>query len=234
MAELAEAGITSFVLPKVESSDQIHELTSAVRRAGGSVEEVWAMIETAAGVLRADELAREAEAELSCLVLGTNDLVKDLGAHRTADGSTIRTAMQTVVLAARANGLACLDGVPAGVQADAAFDESAAMARSFGFDGKTLIHPSTIAPCNEAFSPSQEEVAAAARIVGAAAAADPDSGVVVVDGQLVEELHVEQAQKVLDLATRVALASSSSSSMARMQGDAEGQPTLHSRRHQAA
>jgi len=121
---------------------------------------------------------------------------------------SLRTAMQTVVLAARANGLSCLDGVPASVLADEHFTASAQRAKSYGFDGKTLIHPSTIGPCNEAFSPSQEEVAVAARIVGAAAAADPDAGVVVVDGALVEELHVEQARRVLELATRVAMAGS--------------------------
>jgi citrate lyase subunit beta/citryl-CoA lyase len=136
--------------------------------------------------------------------MGTSDLVKDLQAAHTPDRLPVLTSLSLCILAARAYGLAIVDGVHLDLQDDAGFAESCRQGRDLGFDGKTLIHPRTVAAANEAFAPSAAEIAWSQKIIAAhAEAAAEGKGVVVVDGKLIENLHVEAAQRLVAQAARI-------------------------------
>jgi citrate lyase subunit beta/citryl-CoA lyase len=201
----ASSGADAVLLPKVEDAGYVRgvEAALAAYRAPPGLA-IWAMIETPRGVLRADEIAG-ASPRLSCLVAGTSDLVKDLGARHTAGRVEVLTALSLTVLAARAHGLACLDGVHLHLDDEAGFEAACAQGRDLGFDGKTLIHPKTIAAANRVFGPSVAELEQARRIMVAHAEAESfGQGVVVVDGRLVEALHVAAARRTLALADAIA------------------------------
>jgi citrate lyase subunit beta/citryl-CoA lyase len=137
--------------------------------------------------------------------MGTSDLTKDLHARHTPDRHPLVTSLGLCVLAARAHGRAALDGVHLDLDDETGFAAACRQAREMGFDGKTLIHPKTIAVANEIFAPSPDEIARARRIMVAhAEAATQGRGVVVVDGQLVENLHVEEAARLVALADALA------------------------------
>ncbi len=161
------------------------------------------MIETPRGVLAAGEIAG-ASPRLAALVAGTSDLVKDLRARHTPGRVEVLHALGAVLLAARANGLVALDGVHLDLAADAGFEAACRQGRDLGFDGKTLIHPKTVEVANRVFSPTEAELAEAMRIIAAHAEAEAaGKGVVVVDGRLVEALHVEMARRVVALAAAI-------------------------------
>jgi len=165
---------------------------------------LWCMIETPRGVLAAPEIA-SASPRLACLVLGTSDLVKDLGARHTPGRLEVAASLGLVLLAARAHGLAALDGVHLDLDDEAGLEAACRQGRDMGFDGKTLIHPRQLEAANRAFAPSEEDLALARRIVDAhAEAARRGAGVVVLDGRLVEALHVETARRTLALAAAIA------------------------------
>ncbi|HET9553002.1 MAG TPA: CoA ester lyase [Anaeromyxobacteraceae bacterium] len=202
---VARAGADAVLLPKVESAEEVAAAEAALFRHGAPDRlSLWAMIETPRGVLRAAEIAA-ASPRLACLVAGTSDLVKDLRARHTPGRAEVLAALSLVVLAARAHGLACLDGVHLDLDDEAGFEAACRQGRDLGFDGKTLIHPKTIAAANRLFGPAEEELAAARRIMVAHAEAESfGRGVVVVDGRLVEALHVEVARRLLALAEEIA------------------------------
>ncbi|WP_242341441.1 MULTISPECIES: HpcH/HpaI aldolase/citrate lyase family protein [Anaeromyxobacter] len=205
LAALARAGADAVVLPKVESAAEVHAAEAALAAAGapGSLA-VWCMIETPRGVLAAAEVAR-ASPRLACLVAGTSDLVKDLGARHTPGRLEVLTSLGLLLLAARAAGLAALDGVHLDLADDAGLEASCRQGRDLGFDGKTLIHPKTIAAANRAFAPGGAELEEARRVIAAHAAAEAaGQGVVVVDGRLVEALHVAAARRLVALAEAIA------------------------------
>lgn len=138
------------------------------------------------------------------LVMGTSDLVKDLNAQHTPLRLPVVTALGLCLLAARAYGLAILDGVYLDLDDEAGFAASCEQGLEFGFDGKTLIHPKTIDTANRVFAPTPEQVAHAHRIIAAfEAAMNEGKAVVLVDGKLVENLHVEQAKRLAALATQI-------------------------------
>jgi len=197
------------LLPKVESPDEVVAAAAALDAAGAPADlPLWAMIETPRGVLRAAEIA--AAPRLACLVAGTSDLVKDLGARHTPGRPEVLTALAWIVLAARAHDLACLDGVHLDLDDEAGLEAACRQGRDLGFDGKTLIHPRTIAVANRAFGPSEAELDQARKILVAHAEAETfGRGVVVVDGRLVEALHVEAARRRLALAEAIATRGSS-------------------------
>lgn len=202
---VAASGADAVLLPKVEDAGYLRgvEAALAAYRAPAGLA-IWAMIETPRGVLRVDEIAG-ASPRLACLVAGTSDLVKDLGARHTAGRAEVLTALSMTVLAARAHGLACLDGVHLHLDDEAGFEAACAQGRDLGFDGKTLIHPKTIAAANRIFGPSPSELDQARRIMVAHAEAESfGQGVVVVDGRLVEALHVAAARRTLALADAIA------------------------------
>ncbi|MBF0268345.1 MAG: CoA ester lyase [Alphaproteobacteria bacterium] len=189
------------LLSKVESAHDVREAESLL---AGTDLSIWCMIETPKGVLAASEIAQASKRQ-GCFVLGTSDLAKDLRCRHTPDRLALLFSLSQTLLAARAHGLACLDGVHLDLSDDVGFERACLQGRDLGFDGKTLIHPKTIETANRVFSPSDQDVAAAKKIVASFEAAKAQGkGVVVVDGRLVEHLHVQEALRVLALAEAIA------------------------------
>ena len=199
LAAAAAMPLDAVLLPKVESAE-------AVRAAAARLPEsmpVWCMLETPLGILNAREIA--ASPRVEALVMGTSDLTADLRAATVPDRAPLMTALGLALLAARAYGRAILDGVHLDLADEAGFAASCRQGRALGFDGKTLIHPKQIAAANEAFAPSAEEIAAARRIIDAhREAVAAGRGIVVVEGRLVENLHVAAAERTLALAAAIA------------------------------
>lgn len=200
----AAGGADAVLLPKVESADAVRQAEAVLRAAGAPAgQTIWCMMETPLGILNAKEIAGASPA-VGALVLGTSDLAKDLHAAHTDQRLPMITSLGLCLLAARAYGLAVLDGVHLDLNDDEGFAASCRQGRELGFDGKTLIHPKTIAACNAAFAPSADEIAHAHRIIAAhAEAAASGKGVVLVDGKLVENLHVENARRLVSLAESI-------------------------------
>ena len=201
---IAQSGADAILVPKVESAAQVTHVVSLLDTAGApSTMAVWAMMETPKGILRAEEIAG-AHPRLGLFVMGTNDLVKDMRARHTPMRLPMITALGIGMLAARAHGLAILDGVYNDIQDSAGFRAVCQQGLEMGFDGKTLIHPSQVEPCNEIFAPSAAELEMAGKIVAAFRAAQAEGkGVVTVDGRMIENLHVEQAERALALAAAI-------------------------------
>jgi citrate lyase subunit beta / citryl-CoA lyase len=146
-----------------------------------------------------------ASPRLAALVAGTSDLTSDLHATATPDRAPLLTSLGLIVLAARAHGLAVLDGVHLDLADDDGFALACHQGRALGFDGKTLIHPCQIAPANAAFAPSAAEAKWSRRVLAAHAEAEAQgSGLVVLDGRLVENLHVAEARRILAIAAAIA------------------------------
>ncbi|GHD40192.1 CoA ester lyase [Thalassobaculum fulvum] len=206
-ADLAFAAgqpVHAVLLPKVESADAVRR-ADAVLTAHGAPDELalWCMMETPRGVLAATGIAG-ASPRVAGFVMGTSDLAKDLHCLHTPDRLPFVTALGLCLLAARAHGLAILDGVYLDLGDDEGFAASCRQGVEFGFDGKSLIHPKTIATANAAFAPSEAAIAWARRITAAHAAAEAEGkGVLLVDGKLVEALHVAEAKRLVALAERI-------------------------------
>jgi len=204
LAVAATMPIDAVLLPKVENPDRVR-LTLSLLDALGASERlaVWCMIETPLGVLAAREIAA-ASPRLAALVLGTSDLTKELHALATRDRLPLITSLGLAMLAARAYGLAILDGVHFDLSDNEGFAFACRQGRELGFDGKTLIHPKQIAPANAAYAPSPEEIEYSRRVIAAhAEGAAAAKGVVPVDGKLVEGLHVENARRLLAVAGEI-------------------------------
>jgi citrate lyase beta subunit len=201
---IAKSGADAILVPKVESATHVTHVVSLLDTAGAPTDmAVWAMMETPKGILRAEEIAG-AHPRLGLFVMGTNDLVKDMRARHTPMRLPMITALGIGMLAARAHGLAILDGVYNDIQDAAGFRAVCQQGLEMGFDGKTLIHPSQVEPCNEVFAPSAAELEMAGKIVAAFKAAQAEGkGVVTVDGRMIENLHVEQAERALALASAI-------------------------------
>ena len=169
---------------------------------------LWAMMETPLAILRAETIAAaalDADNRLSAFVMGTNDLAKDTRARITSGRPAMLSWLMTCVAAARAHGIDIIDGVYNDLRNAEGFAQECAQARDLGFDGKTLIHPDQIEPCNAAFSPSPEEVAQANRIIAAFDLPDNrGKGVIELDGRMVERLHAEMARRTLVIAAAIA------------------------------
>jgi citrate lyase subunit beta/citryl-CoA lyase len=207
-ADLAAACGTAadaLLIPKVESADQVHAVETAMEDAGApDAMAIWCMMETPLGLLHAEPITA-ASPRVACLVMGTSDLAKDLHAHHTPDRLPFLTGLGLCLLAARAHELAIVDGVHLDLDDDAGFAAACQQGLELGFDGKTLIHPKTIDKANQVFAPSPEEVDWSRKIITAhAAAAAERKGVVVVDGKLIEHLHVENAHRLVALADAIA------------------------------
>lgn len=194
----AQSGTQAILLPKAESPEQIQQLASKLHAAGASPDiELWCLLETPLGVLRSESIA-SAHPKLTCIVMGTSDLTQDLRALHTSLRLPMLTSLGLCLLAARAHRLSILDGVSLDLADEPGFAAACTQSRELGFDGKTLIHPKQIAPCNEAFSPSTAEVERAKATIAAYDLARSEGrGVVVHQGRLVEELHVREAQRII-------------------------------------
>jgi citrate lyase subunit beta/citryl-CoA lyase len=201
LAAAVEAAPDAILLPKVSTPKDLVDAESGM---GDSKAALWAMIETPLAILRLAEIAA-ADGRLACFVMGTNDLVKEFGARHTADRLNLAAALGLSVAAARAYGLAVIDGVHNDINDSDGFYSACVQGRAFGFDGKTLIHPSQVAPCNEVFAPSHEEVEAARRIIAAFARPEnQDKGAIALDGRMVERLHADIARNTVALADAIA------------------------------
>lgn len=205
LAAAANARPDAILVPKVESAAMVRRIAEELERLGArETTRVWAMLETPLAVLNAGEIAA-ASPRLGCLVMGTNDLVNELRAEHTADRAPVMTALGLATLAARAHGLAILDGVHNAIRDEAGFRAACAQARALGLDGKTLIHPSQVGPANEAFAPSGADLDLARRYLAAFEEAEAAGrGVAVVDGKLVENLHVDNARRLIAQAEAIA------------------------------
>jgi citrate lyase subunit beta/citryl-CoA lyase len=171
---------------------------------------IWCMLETPRGILAAAEIAA-ASPRVAVLVAGTSDLTNDLQALHTRDRAPLITALGLLLLAARAHGLAALDGVHLDLADDEGFAFACRQGRAFGFDGKTLIHPKQIETANAAFAPSPEELAWSRRLVAAHAKAEAQGiGVTPLDGRLVENLHVDEARRLLAISDEIEAAAGQS------------------------
>ena len=203
LASLARAGADAILLPKVESADMVRRAATVLANAGAPDDlPVWCMMETPRGILHAEEIADHPRVQ--GFVMGTSDLTKDLGALHTAMRLPMLVSLGTCLLAARAAGIAIVDGVYLDLADEEGFAASCRQGRELGFDGKTLIHPKQIEPANAAFGPSEAEIAWSRKIIAAFEEAQGQGkGVVVVDGKLIENLHVAEARRRVALAEAI-------------------------------
>ena len=202
------AGPDAVLVPKVSTPDQLRQLAKHLVgvRAEANIR-VWAMMETPLAMLNPREIAAAAldpQTRLAGFVMGTNDLAKDTRARLVPGRAPMLPWLMSCVAAARAYGLDILDGVYNELGNAEGFAAECRQARDLGFDGKTLIHPQQIAPCNEAFSPAAEEVAWARKIIAAFDLSEnANKGVIQVDGRMVERLHAEMARRTVAIADAI-------------------------------
>ena len=206
---VAAAGPDAVLVPKVSTPEQLRQVAKHLTgvRADAGVR-IWVMMETPLAMLNARDIAAAAgdrDTRLAGFVMGTNDLAKDTRARIVPGRAPMLPWLMTCVAAARAYGLDILDGVYNELGNAEGFAAECRQAHDLGFDGKTLIHPQQIAPCNAAFSPSEEEVAWARKII--AAFDQPENankGVIQIDGRMVERLHADMARRTVAIADAIA------------------------------
>jgi citrate lyase subunit beta/citryl-CoA lyase len=205
IAAAAAAGPAAVVVPKVNSVADVAAIEKALE-AGGAPDhtKIWAMLETPVAMLHAEEIATSSE-RLTVLVMGTNDLAKELHAEQVPGRAPLLTGLGLCLLAARLAGKVILDGVYNDIRDAEGFAAECLQGRQYGFDGKTLIHPSQVEPCNQVFAPGDDEIASAREIIAAfEEATAAGRGVVTVNGRMIENLHVDNARRVLALADAIA------------------------------
>ncbi|HUQ00358.1 MAG TPA: CoA ester lyase [Aeromicrobium sp.] len=206
VAAASSAGPDAILVPKVESAEQVRALVAAMEAAGALEHtQLWAMIETPRALLHAEEIAA-AHDRLTVIVMGTNDIVNETyGLHVPGRSPVVLTALSWTLIAVRAAGKVVIDGVYNDVRNEEGFAAEARQGREMGFDGKTLIHPSQVEPCNEAFTPSDADIERAQGLIAAFdEAAKTGAGVATYNNKLVEELHVRDAKRILAFAEALA------------------------------
>lgn len=197
IAAAAQAGPAGIVVPKVNTADEVRQLVAAIESAGAPDHtRLWAMVETPQAIFNVREIAAASD-RLAVLVMGTNDLVKELYSTHVPGRAPLLSALSLSVLAARAAGVAILDGVYNNVKDEGGFLAECTQGAEFGFDGKTLIHPGQVSGANQAFAPSDAGIEEARGILDAWEAGG--SGVVTHNGKMIENLHVESAQRTLSI-----------------------------------
>jgi citrate lyase subunit beta/citryl-CoA lyase len=201
----AKASPSGIVVPKIDSAAAVAKVESIIESAGVSDDtRIWAMLETPAAIERAVEIATSSE-RLEVLIMGTNDLAKELRAGLVPGRAPLQWGLARCVNAARFAGKVILDGVYNDVKDPDGFAAECAQGAEMGFDGKTLIHPTQIEPCNDAFSPSDDEIEYSRRVIEAFEAGIAEGkGVVTVDGRMIENLHVDNARRALAIAEAIA------------------------------
>lgn len=200
----AAAAPDAILIPKISDGAELARYDARISRAPDHTR-LWAMLETCRALFRLDDIAgAAATSRLACLVVGSNDLAKELGATLGVGREPILGALGLCVAAARAHGVAIIDGVYNDLEDDEGFETQCRQGRDFGFDGKTLLHPRQLEACNRIFSPSPEALARARAVVEAFAAPENlGQGAIRVGGQMTERLHLLQAQRLLAMAERV-------------------------------
>ncbi len=206
IAAFATSGADALLVPKLDGPETVLRAAEIMDTAGAPADMgIWCMLETPLGVLNARDTAAS-HPRLRAFTLGTADLSKALHADLHApDRLPLLTSIGLAILAARAHGLAVLDAPYFDLDDDAGFERACRPGKAFGFDGKTLLHPKTIAPANETYGPSAEEIDWSERVIAAwSEAASAGKGVTLLDGKLIENLHVAEAERVIALAGRIA------------------------------
>ncbi len=212
LAAAARSGADAVLLPKVERAHDLTTLAKALAEAGApDTLQVWAMIETPLGILNVAAIAEASthvpRSRLSCLILGTNDLVKETRAELDANRTAALYWLSATVTAGKAYGLDVLDGVYNNFKDGEGLARECRQGRQLGMDGKTVIHPDQIATANDVFAPSATEISAAEKII--AAFERPENkgqGVITLDGRMVELLHADMARRTIAIARAVAAA----------------------------
>ncbi|MEM0985873.1 MAG: CoA ester lyase [Pseudomonadota bacterium] len=206
MAAAVAAGPDAILAPKVTGGSDIERLSQAMDRAGApETMALWVMIEMPMAILNIQDIAEAVgRTRLAAFVMGTNDLAKEQRAKLTADRIGFLTALSLAVTAARAYGLVAIDGVFNAIGDGPGLVSECEQGRDMGFDGKTLIHPSQLDPCNRVFSPDPADVAHAQAVI--AAFAEPENagkGVIKVDGKMTERLHLSEAERLVAIQTAI-------------------------------
>jgi citrate lyase subunit beta/citryl-CoA lyase len=204
----AAAAPDAILIPKISASEQLQLIAQRLLSMHTDHKvRIWAMIETPTAIFNVRQIAAaatDAETRLTGFVLGTNDLAKETRARILPGRAPMLPWLATCLLAAREYGIDVLDGVFNDIADMQGFEEECAQARDMGFDGKTLIHPSQIEPCNAAFSPTADEVAAARRMIAAFDLPENKTkGVVQIDGRMVERMHAEMARRTVAIADAI-------------------------------
>ena len=203
LAAAASSGASAVVIPKVGSTAYLDEISNDLDAAGAPPDlHIWAMIETPSALLDCRAIA--AHPRVNVLVMGTNDLYRELNATMMANRHPVLPHLATALLAAREAGKVILDGVYNDVRDPDGFAAEAQIGFEMGFDGKTLIHPTQVDPTNEIWSPTAEEIEHARRVIDAFDEAQAaGKGVVTVDGKMIENLHVAMAHRTLAFASAI-------------------------------
>jgi citrate lyase subunit beta/citryl-CoA lyase len=209
MKAAAQAAPDAILVPKINTSDQLEMVGRRLLDMGCNKKtRIWAMIETPFSILNILDIARAArdsETRLSGFVLGTNDLAKETSAKLVPGRAPMLPWLTTCVLAARAYGIAVLDGVYNDIGNAEGFVAECEQGRDLGMDGKTLIHPNQIEPCNTAFSPSEAEIAQARKFIAAFDLPEnADKGAIMLDGRMVERMHADIARRTVAIADAIA------------------------------
>ena len=200
MQAIKHCGVDAVLWPKIKTAKDIHACRQLVGAEKSSSPAFWIMVETAAAFLSLREIVM-ADAAIRVMVLGLEDLSVETRIRRTPSRSGFLHCLSTAVLTARAHGLDVIDGIYAQLDDETGFKAECQQAYELGFDGKSLIHPRQIEPCNQSFSPRPEEIRQAQEVVKAwQRQSAPGHSVIVVEGRMIEQLHVDQAHRVLALA----------------------------------
>ncbi len=204
IAAAAGSGAAAIVVPKVGSSAYLDDVSARLDAAGAPASmTIWAMIETPTAIFDIRTIA--AHHRVNVMIMGTNDLAKELRTGTAPDRAPLLPHLATAVLGAREAGVAIIDGVYNDVRDADGFILEAQQSKLFGFDGKTLIHPNQVEPANEVWAPTDVEVEFAARVIEAFELAEAEGrGVITVDGRMIENLHVDNARRVLDVFAAIA------------------------------
>ena len=209
IASVAAARPDAILVPKIRRVEDIRRARAALQAAEAPKDlSLWAMIETPLGILNAGAIAAFAPgpgAKIDALVAGTNDLARETGARLKPGRAAFQPWLAQIVAAARAYGLAALDGTFNDIDDVPGLRVECDQGRDLGFDGKTLIHPSQIEPCNAAFTPLADDVAAAREILREFAKPENTGrGAIQIKGQMVERLHQENARRTVEVADAIA------------------------------
>ena len=201
LAAASKAGPDAILVPKVNSADEVRQIEAAMVAAGAPEStKIWAMIETPTAIRNVFEICGASD-RLAVLVMGTNDLVAELHAAHVPGRAPILTPLSRAKLGAAEAGKVILDGVYNDVKNEEGFEAECEQGRDFGFDGKTIIHPSQIEPANRIFAPSTEAIDHAREVIAAfEEATAAGKGVVTVNGRMIENLHVRDAERILAFA----------------------------------
>jgi citrate lyase subunit beta/citryl-CoA lyase len=200
----ASAAPAAVVIPKVDGPEYLDEISNLLDSGGAPPSmQIWAMVETPVGILNVNQIAQHER--MSVMVMGTNDMAKELRASITTDRQALLPHLATCLLSARAAGISILDGVFNDIKDESGFTSVCIQGAQMGFDGKTLIHPSQVPPTNEIFAPSLDELDFHQRVIQEFETAEKEGrGVLTVDGKMIENLHVDEARRVIAMAEAIA------------------------------